>query len=241
MCRGRGARQRATTRGPLKGAPRGRSRPPDGDGDVPRSVRRGPSGRARVEGPGGGGGRSEQVPPPKGPIPKAIGAALGRPHRPLGTRYGTKAQRHKAEVQRKSQREKLFSDMSWAPFAAVGKQVQSMRSESTAYQSYEIIYGRMTYHRVQRTPRPEGWAWAWGWAPGRRAPCGHICSTPNIRATEGRGPLAPRRSAGLWCVGTGGAQHESTQTSAARRWACQTRGPVRVTKSETRRCPWAVL
>ena len=49
--------------------------------------------------------------------------------------------RHKAEVQSKSQREKLFSDMSQAPFAAVGKQVQSMRSESTASKSYELNPG----------------------------------------------------------------------------------------------------
>ena len=62
--------------------------------------------------------------------------------------------RHKAEVQSKSQREKLFGDMPKAPFAAVGKQVQSMRSESTASKSYELNPGRMTYHRVQRTPRP---------------------------------------------------------------------------------------
>ena len=62
--------------------------------------------------------------------------------------------RHKAEVQSKSQREKLFSDMSWAPFAAVGKQVQSMQSESTASKSYELNPGRMTYHQAQRRPAP---------------------------------------------------------------------------------------
>ena len=36
------------------------------------------------------------------------------------------------KVQRKSQREKLFSDMSWAPFAAVGRQRQEVHCGSTA-------------------------------------------------------------------------------------------------------------
>ena len=31
-----------------------------------------------------------------------------------------------------------------------------MRSESTASKSYELNPGRMTYHRVQRTPAPDG-------------------------------------------------------------------------------------
>ena len=84
------------------------------------------------------------------------------PHsaRPPAVGYGcvctTGTVRHKAEVQSKSQREKLFSDMSWAPFAAVDEPVQNMQSESTASKSYELNPGRMTYHRVQRPPSPGG-------------------------------------------------------------------------------------
>ena len=93
----------------------------------------------------GGGGGSSWGCKPNYILPPAMG---------YGCVCTTGTVRHKAEVQSKSQREKLFSDMSWAPFAAVGKQVQSMQYESTASKSYELNPGRMTYHRAQRNPPP---------------------------------------------------------------------------------------
>ena len=58
--------------------------------------------------------------------------------------------RHKAQVQSKGRREKLFCDVSWTRFAAVETQTQ-VRCGSTAPQSYGLYSGGVTYHRAQES------------------------------------------------------------------------------------------
>ena len=63
--------------------------------------------------------------------------------------HATGTVRHKAEVQSESQREKLCSDMSQAPLAAVQRQRQEVRCDSTtrkAYHHYTLVGSRIVRH-----------------------------------------------------------------------------------------------
>ena len=104
--------------------------------------------RRGLDGGGGGWHGPQNILWPRNRRPQPlIPPAMG--HRCACT---TGAVRHKAEAQSKSQRETLFSDMAQGPFAAVERQIQGVRSGSTAPQSYELCSGGVTYHRTPPLP-----------------------------------------------------------------------------------------
>ena len=102
-------------------------------------IRRGRQARACRTASRTGRGTSARAPTAREESPTVSSCAfqpLALPPPPIAVRHRcvctTGTVRHKAEVKSKSQRGKLFSDMSWAPFAAVERQREEVRSGSTA-------------------------------------------------------------------------------------------------------------